>query len=204
MKQLSLFLAAACCALSFAACGSAPASVSVPPVSEPDTSVSEPDLVSSEPIFTDADEVFYQSELGYSLCYTESVFQLDPSEENCDLFSLITDKEMAAPVYVAVQHFPDMDARSVIDGVVLQSGLDGVEAYENYFGADGVASWSAYYEKDQDGVTTFHVFNAVPLDQGCLLVEIAEYLDMDELFEDKHDYFLTSCFETMMNSFVLN
>lgn len=60
--------------------------------------------------------------------------------------------------------------------MVLQSGIDGVEAQEAYFGADNLETQNVYVEKDIDGVKQIQVFYAIPQGEGSLLVEIGSYV----------------------------
>lgn len=84
------------------------------------------------------------------------------------------------PIYITVQPYSDMDVKTVADGLVLQSGIDGIEATEVYFGADSIKTQNVYIEKEVDGVKQIQVFYVIPVDDGSMIVEIGSYVDVSE------------------------
>lgn len=132
----------------------------------------------------DAGSIRYESPLGYSCMYDPTVFVLDDTGEG-DYFSYQTAETLAAPVYMSVQVYADMSAEAVADGLVLQSGIDGVEVQDTYFGASGEAAKSVYIEQEINGVKQIQTFYAIPSGTGSLLVELGGYVGMPEAAEHK-------------------
>ena len=136
-----------------------------------------------------------ESRLGYSMTWDPTVFTLDDTGES-DIYTYNTSESLDGPIYIAVQAYPDMDAAALADGLVLQSGEDGVTAEDTYFGADGLETKCVYIEKETDGVTQAQVFYAVPDGDGSLLVEISGYVGMPDKAQAK--------LEEMLGTFALN
>lgn len=143
----------------------------------------------------DAGPVVQESTLGYSMSYDPTVFTLDDTGEG-DVFIYNTAETLDAPVYLSVLAYPDMDAQTLAEGLVLQSGLDGVEVQDTYFGAEGMEAKNVYLEEDVDGVTQVHVFYAVPDGEGSLLIEIGSYTGVPAQIEAK--------FEEMLGTFTFS
>ncbi len=125
----------------------------------------------------DAGFVTQESPLGYSMVYDPTIFTLDDTGE-ADIFTYHTSETLEAPVSVSVLAYPDMDAETLADGIVLQSGVDGTAAQDTYFGAEGMLTKNVYLEKESDGITQTQVFYAIPAGEGSLLVEINGYIGM--------------------------
>ncbi len=142
----------------------------------------------------DAGTVEWESPHGYSMTYDPTVFTLDDTGE-ADVFTYNTAEKLDAPVYISVQAYPDMDAETLADGLVLQSGIDGVEAQDAYFGADSVETKNVYIEKEVDGVKQIQIFYAIPAGEGSLLVEMGSYVGVPENVDWK--------FEEMLGTFAL-
>ncbi|MGN0106720.1 MAG: S-layer homology domain-containing protein [Hominilimicola sp.] len=121
----------------------------------------------------------YKSELGYSIVYNPTEFILDNSGDH-DTFTYNTKEMTEAPIYITVQPYSDMDVKTVADGLILQSGIDGIEATEVYFGADSIKTQNVYIEKEVDGVKQIQVFYVIPVDDGSMIVEIGSYVDVSE------------------------
>lgn len=117
----------------------------------------------------------WESEFGYSMTYDPTVFTVDDTTD-IDVFSYNTAESMEAPVYISVQKYSDMDAQTLADGIVLQSGMDGTEALDTYFGAGSLATKCVYMEQDINGVKQIQIFYAIPIESGSLLVEIGSYI----------------------------
>lgn len=135
-----------------------------------------------------------ESEIGYSMTYDPSVFTLDDTGE-ADIFIYNTAEDLDAPIYISVQQYPDMDAQTLAEGLALQSGIDGVEVQDTYFGADGLETKNVYIEREIEGVKQIQVFYAIPVGDGSLLVEIGGYVGVPEIVEWK--------FEEMLGTFAL-
>ncbi len=142
----------------------------------------------------DAGTVEWESPHGYSMTYDPTVFTLDDTGE-ADVFTYNTAEKLDAPVYISVQAYPDMDAETLADGLVLQSGIDGVEAQDAYFGADSMETKNVYIEKEVDGVKQIQIFYAIPAGEGSLLVEMGSYVGVPENVDWK--------FEEMLGTFAL-
>lgn len=143
----------------------------------------------------DAEPVLEESRLGYSMTFDPTVFTLDDTADGLDVYTYHTSEVLDGPAYISVQSYPDMDAQTLADGIVLQSGQDGVAAQETYFGADSLSTQCVSYEEDVNGVTQVHAFYAVPKGEGSLLVEITGYADMPQQIQAK--------FEEMTGTFTL-
>lgn len=143
----------------------------------------------------DAEPVLEESRLGYSMTFDPTVFTLDDTADGLDVYTYHTSEVLDGPAYISVQSYPDMDAQTLADGIVLQSGQDGVAAQETYFGADSLSTRCVSYEEDVNGVTQVHAFYAVPKGEGSLLVEITGYADMPQQIQAK--------FEEMTGTFTL-
>lgn len=143
----------------------------------------------------DAGNMTYESPLGYSIVYDPTVFTLDDTA-GYDFFRYHTAESLEAPVYISVQVYTDMDAGTLADGLILQSGMDGVTAQDVYFGKDSLEAKSVSYGQKNGEVTQTQTFYAVPGANGTLLVEIGGYTGMPADAEAR--------FEEMLGSFVVS
>ncbi len=159
-----------------------------------ETETTMDDMVYEYPAEEHGSEV-QESGLGYSMTYDPTVFVLDETDES-DSYVYMTAEKLNAPVYISVQQYPDMDAQTLAEGLVLQSGIDDVEVQDTFFGADGLETKCVYVEKEVEGVTQIQIFYAVPVKEGSLLVEIGSYVGVPETVDWK--------FEEMLGTFVLN
>lgn len=121
------------------------------------------------------DPVVYESDMGYSMTYDPSVITLDDTGE-ADRFLYHTAESLAAPVYISVMLYDDMDAETLTEGLLLQSGIDGLKAESTYFGADSIETKCIYIEKDAEGATQIQIFYVIPSSKGTLLVETGGYM----------------------------
>lgn len=144
----------------------------------------------------DAGSVREESRLGYAMTYDPTVFTLDDTGEDQDIYTYHTSETLDGPVYIAIQSYPDMDAKTLADGIALQSGQDGVAAQETYFGADSLDTQCVYYEEDVNGVTQVHTFYAVPKGEGALLVEVTGYVNLPLQIQGKLEE-MTGTFELL-------
>lgn len=204
MKRNPLFLTCAAClsAALLAACAQTPASSAdsaaagdaasaAESVAEPESTpapaeseaAAEPESVADEEVYEypaeDAGPIQEESRLGYSLVYDPTMFTLDDTGADLDVYyTFPTAGSQENPVQFTVQSYPDTDAQTLAEGVALQSGQDGVTAQSAFFGADSLEAQYVYYEEEVDGVTQMHTFFAVPAGEGSLLVEITSYADL--------------------------
>ena len=129
----------------------------------------------------------WDSKLGYTMTYNPSVFTAD-NADNTDTFDYNTSEKLAAPVYVAIQSYPDMSPETVADGLVIQSGQDGVNVIDTNFGADSLNSKLVYVEIEVDAIKQVQVFHVIPMGEGSLLIEAGSYVGVpghvDALFEE--------------------
>jgi hypothetical protein len=137
--------------------------------------------------------VEYESPLGYTIEYFSDMFSLT-SDDTSDRFEYTGGWDLKAPVYVAVQLITDMDAKTVADGVALQSGQDGAQAEACTFGSD-VDGYRLDYIEERENIRYFYSFFAVPKGDGCLLMEVGEYLGIPG-FE------IDGSLEIMIDSFI--
>ena len=100
-----------------------------------------------------------------TLTYDPTVFVLDDTGDG-DRFSYRTSETLA-------------------EGLALQSGIDGVEVQDTYFGANGTATKSVYIEQEINGVNQIQTFYAIPSGTGSLLVELGGYVGMPDGAEHK-------------------
>lgn len=121
----------------------------------------------------------WDSEYGYSMTYDPSLFTADDAAE-ADTFTYNTAEKLDAPVYLSVQTYVDMDVQTLADGLVLQSGIDGVEAKDASFGADNLETKYVYVEQDVNGVKQIQSFYVIPMGEGSLLVEMGSYVGVPE------------------------
>lgn len=143
----------------------------------------------------DAGPVREESRLGYAMTYDPTLFTLDDTGDELDVYTYHTSEPLDGPAYISIQAYPDMDAKTLADGIALQSGQDGVAAQSTYFGADSLDTQCVSYEEEVNGVTLVHAFYAVPKGEGALLVEITGYVDMPMQIQAK--------FEEMAGTFKL-
>ena len=87
------------------------------------------------------------------MTYDPRVFTLDDTGEGMDVYTYYTSEMLDGPAYIIVQSCPDMDAKTLADGVALQSGQDGVAAQSTYFGADSLDTQCVSYEEEVNGIT---------------------------------------------------
>lgn len=168
--------------------------------SESLSSETQPTVQETEGITTDSSDypekdagpVEYESPLGYSITWDPKVITLDDTQ-GMDVFSYNTSQETEAPVYIAVQAYPDMDADTLADGLALQAGNDSVTVDETSLGADGISAKYIYMEQEIDGITQVSVYYAVPSGDGALLVEAVGYVGMPDEAE--------GVFQEMLGSF---
>jgi predicted small lipoprotein YifL len=122
----------------------------------------------------DNSTVSYESPLGYSVEYNTDMFSLTSESAN-DRFDCIGVENMEAPIYVVVTSYPDMDAETVANGIVLQIGRDDVTAENGTFG-QGTEAWIVNYNEEINGVYNYYSYFAVPKGDGTLLLEVGEYV----------------------------
>lgn len=133
----------------------------------------------------------YVSNLGYSIVYNPTVFALN-NDGDYDTFIYNGSTQADLPIYITVQPYSDMDAKTIIDGLVLQSGIDGVEATEGYFGADNIEAQHIYIEKDIDGTKQIQVFYVISVDKGSMILEIGGYVGADKKIDAKIEEMLAT------------
>lgn len=193
-KKILALLLAVFCAISCSACAGKEGNVTdgsnqretdtvggeiTPDEKTEETDKTETGGVEYEYTSENAGTVIWESTLGYSMTYDPTVFTLD-DEGEADVFTYNTAEELDAPVYISVQSYPDVDAQALAERLALQSGIDGTEPYDVFFGADGIESKSVYIEKEIDGMKQIQIFDAMPVGEGSLLVEMGTYVGVPE------------------------
>lgn len=133
---------------------------------------------------TETNEAEAKSPLGYTMTYDPEVFTFDAIGTR-DVFTYNAAENLDAPVYISVQSYADMDVEILAKGLVLQSGMDAVEVHDSTFGADDIETKSVYIEKEINGITQIQIFDAIPVGEGSLLVEIGSYAGVPEMIEQK-------------------
>ena len=154
--------------------------------SDPKDTPKEPDK--------DAGTAGEKSKLGYTMTYDPKLFTLDASGE-ADVYTYQSTESLKAPVYFTIQSYKDMDADTLMDGLVLQNDQEKDDVEVTGFGADNVKVKQLCVDKDVNGVEQEQVFYVVPNGQGSLLVEIVGYEGMPQEAE--------SAFEDMAGTFQL-
>ncbi len=135
-----------------------------------------------------------ESVLGYQLTYEPEIFSLGGAE-GMDTYQFVSEDTLNAPVYLAVQRYKDMDADALIEGLILQSGIDGVKAQDTCIGEDNIEAKCIVIEREKYETTWIQAFYAIPRSKGALLVEVSRYTGMPEKAEN--------CLEEMLASFSL-
>jgi hypothetical protein len=172
-KKMIIFLVSVTCALSLSACADnsqVQSDTSQSENTQSESSQANADTDSEVPT-TETDAVendqLWKSPLGYSMTYDPSLFTQE-SVDSTDYFTCLQDN-LDAPVYISIQAYPDTDSATLADGLVLQSGDDGVTAEDIYFGADSIEAQNVYIEKEVDGITQVQIFMSYLLGKApCL------------------------------------
>lgn len=189
-KKILALLLAVTCALSCTACeGKEESKTDGSAQNEMETAGGEYEYPAE-----DAEAVLWESPFGYSMTYDSTVFTLDDTGEG-EVFIYNTAEKLDAPIYIAVQSYPDMDAQTLAEGLVLQSGIDGLEIQDNYFASVSVETKLVYIEKEVEGIKQIQIYNVIPKGEGSLLVEMGTYAGVPESVDWK--------MEETINTFML-
>jgi hypothetical protein len=186
-KKIIIFLVSVTCAISLSACADnsqVQSDTSQSENTQNESSQANADTDSEVPA-TETDAVendqLWKSPLGYSMTYDPSLFTQE-SVDSTDYFTCLQDN-LDTPVYISIQAYPDTDSTTLADGLVLQSGDDGVTAEDIYFGADSIEAQNVYIEKEVDGITQVQIFYVIPVGEGSLLVEAGSYVGVPETID---------------------
>ena len=123
----------------------------------------------------EVEPIEYKSDMGYSIMYDPSIITLDDTGD-ADVFTYNTDEKLDAPVYISVMYYKDMDSELLTNGIILQSGIDGLKAEKTYFGAESIETQCVYIENDVEGITRIQIFYVIPVQEGGMVVEIGGYI----------------------------
>jgi hypothetical protein len=134
----------------------------------------------------------YESPLGYTIEYDESMYTLT-STSDLDTFEYTGGWDLDAPVFVAVQLYTDMDAQTVADGIVLQIGRDDVTAEEGSFG-NYLEGLRIDYDEELDDVKLIHDYFIVPSGNNCFVMEAQDYYGIP-------GYDISDSLEAILDSF---
>lgn len=132
----------------------------------------------------------HESLLGYSIAYNSTRFALDEAEDS-DVFTYQA-TDLLAPVYLTVQKYSDMDAQTLAEGLVLQSGNDGVAVQDAVIGADSIEAKSVYIETEEKDVKQIQIFYAIPAEEGSLLLEMGTYEGISEAIDAEFEEMLAT------------
>lgn len=135
-----------------------------------------------------SDKITYESPLGYSLTYDSELFTLMESE-GAETFMC---NALDIMVYIAVQKYMDMDAETVANGLVLQSGMDGLEIMDTSIGADNVEAKKVEIVMETGSVKQIQTCYAIALGEGTLLVEVFSFEGIPESIDLKLQEMLDS------------
>lgn len=127
----------------------------------------------------------HESKLGYVMNFDPSVFTLDDTQDKIDTFYYNTAEKLDLPVYMTVQFNSEVSAQAAVNGLILQSGIDGVKATETYIGIDDTKAQNIYVEKDVNGIKQVQVFYVISMDQGSMIIEIGSYVGVPEQIDSK-------------------
>lgn len=134
-------------------------------------------------------KVAYESPLGYSLTYDSELFTLAETDGVNDSYIC---NALDIMVYIAVQKYTDMDAETVANGIILQSGVDGLEITEAFLGADNVEAKKVEIVTETGGVKQIQTCYAIALGEGTLLVEVFSFEGIPESIDLKLQEMLDS------------
>lgn len=187
-KKLVIALLTVGCVISLTACAGKAENNKNESNAEAVSTENESDIQSEETIQEEQENesseeegtsLVFESNLGYSMTYNPAAFILNNTDDT-DTYTYNTIESLDAPVYLSVQKHSDMDVQTLAEGIALQSGVDGVEVQDAYFGADSIETKNVYIEKEMDGVKQIQVFYAIPAGEGSLLLEITSYAGVTE------------------------
>ncbi len=133
-------------------------------------------------------KVVYESPLGYSLTYDSELFSFVEAD-GVDSFIC---NALDIMVYIAVQKYTDMDAETVANGLVLQSGVDGLEITEAFLGTDNVEAKKVEIVTQTGGVKQIQTCYVIALKEGTLLVEVFTFEGIPESIDLKLQEMLDS------------
>ena len=136
----------------------------------------------------------YKSELGFEVKYDVDKFG-HSFENNIEKFTYETKgqtEESILPTYITVVLNDEMDAKTVTDGLVLQSGKDDVIIGTSRFGADSIDTAIVQYTKENAGgeqIFSFHIFDT---DKGTMIIEAVGYVGQDNTVDSKFEQFFAN------------
>lgn len=137
-----------------------------------------------------ADHVAYENTGEYEL-ELNNLFRL---EHDNGVDRVVCKEETPLPVYIAFQVYKDTSAQELVDGLILQTGLDDATAEEDTIGAEETPCKSIYVERDVDGLRQVQIFYVVRRGEGLveeelgsILVEVGTYYssDIDETISEE-------------------
>ena len=182
-KKFAVMFFALICIASLSACANKQEEAQVQQESEISYSDSENLEVEYPP--EDNHNVTHESKLGYFMNYDPSVFTLDDTQDDIDTFYYNTAEKLDLPVYVTVQFNSELSAQAAVNGLILQSGMDGVKATKTYIGIYDIKAQNIYVEKDVNGIKQVQVFYVIPIDQGSMIIEVGSYVGVPEQIDSK-------------------
>lgn len=195
MRERMFLLAVTLCMIFVSACAGAHpdenAAGTSPPAREEGGTDAEQEEEPPEYPSPDAGSAVRESPLGYRMAYDPAAFTLDDTAEGMESYQYLS-AEPAAPVHVSIQAYADMEARTLAEGLALQSGMDDVTVQDTCFGKDNLEAWSVAVEKTTEEMVQTQVFYVLPASSGSLLIEIGGYAGMPETAEGKIEEMLAS------------
>ncbi len=134
----------------------------------------------------------YKSTLGFQVKYDATAFG-QSFENGTETFEYKAE-EVASPVYIAVQVYPDTDTETMVEGLTLQAGTDDVLVHNTRFGAESIDTKGVYYTKkvnDIEQIFSFHVAT-VPGGNGVVVIEAVGYAGQSEKADSKMEELLAN------------
>lgn len=180
MKKAFSFVLTAIAAVGLTGCGTAKTEVVSEAATEAVIEMTQeeaPEIETAEESTQETEEaleegMLYESEYGYTITYDDTLFEVLNSEGS-DCFQLLNqDLEKEVPVYLAVSKL-DYSLEDAIDGLILQAGIDGLEAEDTTVGSEEYeAKYFSYESNDNENGPFYETFLAVQTDDGVFLLEV--------------------------------
>lgn len=148
---------------------------------EQEDATTEENAISEETATTEATETeltLYSSNYGHYYSYNDTLFEVYMGEGSDGVQLKGQDLEKEVPVYVSFIQTADT-ADNVLQGIILQSGQDGITPNESVMGKNDYPSNSIYYEVETERGTECMTMHVVEAEGMVYLVEICTGKDVD-------------------------
>ncbi len=120
--------------------------------------------------------------LGYTMIYDDALFDYE-SKDGVDTYWWKDQQEGKPNCYLAVSSLPDTTAQAAIDGLALQSGVEG-DRFTVTLGGEEVLSYT--FVESEEASAPMAQYVCVPRSNGSvLLIELGLYADADAMIGEK-------------------